>query len=133
MSLDPLFRLGLIILLTDGPAPEQGGIVTRLVLLKVPPVKVPPAVRVEGPVLEVAKFTIPVAEPPGLIMPMGCGSGVPLLAPSVAVVSMTLLAGNVPVFVTVMVACTFPGLSHVWVEVTTSLIPPHGEGPAVKL
>src|SRR6267143_4593322 len=49
MSLDPLFRLGLIILLTDGPAPEQGGIVTRLVLLKVPPVKVPPAVRVEGP------------------------------------------------------------------------------------
>jgi hypothetical protein len=116
-----------------GPVSEQAGTVTRLVLLNVPPVKVPPTVRVEAPLAGVAKFTITVAELPGLIVPMDCGSGVPLVVPSLAVVSITLLAGNVPMFVTVMVACTFPGLVHARVEEVTSLIPPHGEGPAVKV
>jgi len=103
-----------------------------LVLLNVPPVNVPSIFRVEGPVLMVAKFTVVLTELPGLMVPSDCGSGVPGVPPSVAVVSMTLVAGNVPMFVTVIFACTVDGLVRTRVEEVTSLTPPHGEGPAVK-
>lgn len=74
----------------------------------------PPAVSVEPP-LE-AKFTVAVTAAPGLIVPMDCGSSVPLVLPSFAIVSETLLAGKVPMLLTVIIACTVEGLVHVRVE-----------------
>ena len=104
---------------------------TRLVALNVPPVKVPPVVSVVPP-LE-AKFTVAVAEPPGAIVPSDCGSGVPLVLPSLAIVSEALLAGKVPMLLTVIIAWTVLGLVHVRVEVVISLTLPHGVGPAVNV
>ncbi len=74
--------------------------VTRLVLLNVPPVYVPLSRSIElAPGVELVKLTTIEAEvAPGAMLPTFCGSGVPFVEPSCAVVSITLLAGSVPVF-----------------------------------
>ena len=84
---------------------------TRFVVVKEPPEYVPPVVRVEAaPGVEFVKSTVVVTEPPGAIFPRFCGNGEPLVDPSRAVVNVTLLAVEVPLFWTTNVARTFVGL-----------------------
>src|SRR6266550_7127742 len=101
--------------------------VTRLLLLNFPPVNEPPILSVElTPGVELAKLTVVVTEAPGARLPRPCGNGVPLVAPSFAVVTITLFAVSEPMFLIVTVADTFPAVLRVNVEVTSSLTCPHG-------
>ena len=98
-----------------------------MVVLYEPPSKVPPRVSVELlPGDEFTKFTVVLTDAPGARLPRLCGSGVPLVAPNLAVVSITLFAVAEPAFCTVTAACTFDGSVRVRVELTISLTPPHG-------
>ncbi len=56
-------------------------------------------------------LTVAVAEAPGTSVSIVCGSGVPLMPPSFAVVNITLLAVAVPLLLMVIVATVLP-LSH---------------------
>ena len=105
-----------------------------MVPVKEPPVYVPPAVSVEvAPGVEFVKSTMALAESPGARLPKLCGNGEPLVDPSLAVVSDTLLAGREPMFCTVIVARTFVLLVRCNEEETTNLTLPQGAGPAVKV
>ena len=66
---------------------------TRLLLLNRPAESEPPKVSVDAaPGVELVKVTMPLAEPPGGMSPNGCGNGVPLVAPNLAVVNCTFVA-----------------------------------------
>src|SRR4030095_13045991 len=101
--------------------------VTRLVLLKLPPVYVPPMTRLaDAPGVELLKLTVVLTEAPGARLPRLCGNGVPLVAPSLAVVNITLLAVAEPRFWIETAAATLVPLVRLSVEVTTRLTPPQG-------
>ena len=102
--------------------------VTRLVLLKLPPVYVPPITSVEdAPGVELVKLTVVLTEAPGARLPKACGNGAPLVAPSFALVSITLLAVTAPMFWIVIAPETVVAFVRVKVEVTTRFVPPHGD------
>lgn len=79
-----------------------------------------------APGVELAKNTVVLTDPPGAMLPKLCGNGVPLVAPSLAVVNITLLAVVEPMFWTVTLAVTVPAVGRVNDEATTSLTSPHG-------
>jgi hypothetical protein len=64
--------------------------------------------------------TVVTTEVPGARVTLLCGRGVPLTAPILAVVNITLLAVAVPLFVTVIVATVFPPWQERTVDVVTS-------------
>src|SRR4030095_7459355 len=100
--------------------------VTRLVLLKLPPVYVPPMTRLaDAPGVELLKLTVVLTEAPGARLPNACGNGVPLVAPSLAVVNITLLAVTAPMFWIVRVATTVVGLLRDSDDVTIRSGEPH--------
>ena len=87
----------------------------------------PPAFRVElTPGLELLKLTVVVTELPGARLPRLCGNGVPIVAPSFAVVNITLLAVTAPMFWTISVATTVDASERLNEEATTTLLEPHG-------
>ena len=79
-----------------------------------------------APGVELAKNTVVLTDPPGAILPRLCGNGVPLVAPSFAVVNITLLAVTEPMFSTVTVLDTVPAEGRLNDEATTILTSPHG-------
>lgn len=101
--------------------------VTRFVVPKVPPVYVPPITSVElAPGVEFVKLTVVLNVAPGAKLPADWGNGVPFVAPSLALVIMTLLAVTAPMFWRVMLATTVVGFGRVNVERTTTFALPHG-------
>ena len=93
----------------------------------------PPIFIVEAPVAAVVKLTSVLADEPMLIVFRFGIVITPFVEPSIAVVNITLSTGKVPIFCTVMVVVTVPRVRCNGVDVTTSLTPPQGDGPAVKL
>ena len=85
------------------------------------------------PVAAVVKLTCVMAEAPISKVPRLGDTNDPPVDPSIAEVNVTLSAGSVPMFCTVTVAVTVPDSRCSADEVITSLIPPHGDEPAVKL
>ena len=98
-----------------------------MVVLKLPPVYVPPTTKVEAaPGVELVKFTVVFTVAPGARLPSACGSGVPFVAPSFAVVSVTLLAVTAPMFWMLILPTTVVAFIRVSVELTTTFALPHG-------
>ena len=88
----------------------------------------PPTFRVAlAPGLELLKLIVVLTEAPGARLPRLCGNGVPLVAPSFAVVNITLLAVTAPMFWSVTAATTVDAFARLSDEVTMTLVPPHGE------
>ena len=99
----------------------------RLVALNVPPVYVPPNESVElDPGVELTKLTVVLTVAPGARSPRLCGSGVPVVAPNFAVVSITLVAFVEPIFWIATAACTVDESIRVRVEPAVILTPPQG-------
>ena len=101
--------------------------VTLLVPLKVPPVNVPPIVSMElAPGVELVKLSVVLKVAPGARVPTDWGSGDPFVAPSLPVVSITLLAVTAPVFWRVTLATTVVEFMRVNVALLTMLTVPQG-------
>src|SRR4029453_14979652 len=80
----------------------------------------------EAPGVELLKLTTVLTEAPGAKLPRLCGNGVPLVAPSLAVVNITLLAVTAPMFWIETAAATLLAPVRLSVLVTTRFIPPQG-------
>jgi hypothetical protein len=101
--------------------------VTRFVVLKVPPVYVPPTTSVElAPGVELVKLTVVLKVAPGARLPPDCGNGVPFVAPSFALFITTLLAVTALIFWMLILATTVVEFCLVNVVVTTTLGAPFG-------
>ena len=75
---------------------------------------------------ELVKLKVVLTVAPGARLPRLCGSGVPLVAPNFAIVSITLFAVVEPMFCTVTAASTVDESARLRVEPTTTLTPPQG-------
>jgi hypothetical protein len=84
---------------------RYGSITDRILAENVPPVYVPETFSATPAASKPAlpgTETVKVCVPPAAMVPPVCGNGDPVAEPSVADVRVTLVAGEPPVFVTVM-------------------------------